>query len=288
MADPLTPDQQDGIAYINEILREYGFSDAEAAELSTWAKGQLIEGTSPTIVRQQLWNQPAFKRRFKVIFDRRAAGLPAISPSEVLEYERRARQLFQEAGLPPGFYDSPDDFYNFILNDVSISELNGRVELARTSIYAADPASRAEMQRLYGLSEGQEIAYVLDSKRALPLLQLQFNAARTSGAAVRSGYGQLNLTEAESLAKTGLTNEGAQEGFSRLVQGRQLFGALPGMEQAEDAITRAEQLGGTFTGDALAAERIRRRAEARVAVFGGGGGFVASRQGFAGLGSTNT
>lgn len=288
MPATLTPDQQDGIAYINEILREYGFSDAEAAELSTWAKSQLIEGTSPTIVRQQLWEQPAFKRRFKVIFDRRAAGLPAISPSEVLEYERRARQLFQEAGLPPGFYDSPDDFYSFILNDVSISELNGRVELARSSIYAADPASRAEMQRLYGLSEGQEIAYVLDSKRALPLLQLQFNAARTSGAAVRSGYGQLALTEAESLARTGLTDQGAQEGFGRLVQGRQLFGSLPGLEQSEDAITRAEQLGGTFTGDALALERIRRRAEARVAAFGGGGNFASDRTGFAGLGTTNS
>lgn len=279
----LTDQQDDAYGYLQELLRSYGLED-----LSDWAYEQVIQGNSPTVIRQMLWEQPAFKKRFKVIFDRRDKGLPAVSPNEVLEYERRARQLFQEAGLPPGFYDSPDDFYSFILNDVSISELNGRVELARTSIYSADPAQRAEMQRLYGLSEGQEIAYVLDSKRALPLLQLQFNAARTSGAAVRSGYGQLDLTEAESLAKTGLTDQGAQEGFGRLVGGRQLFGALPGLESAEDTITRAEQLSGTFTGDALAAERIRRRAEARVAAFGGGGGFVAGREGFAGLGSSNS
>lgn len=284
----LTDDQESGLAYIQDSLREYGFTDAEAAELTEWAKGEIVNGSSPILVRQRLWEQPAFKRRFKVIFDRRAAGLPAISPAEVLEYERRARQLFQEAGLPPGFYDSPDDFYNFLVNDVSISELNSRVEIARTLLYSVSQEDRLEMKRLYGLSEGQEIAYVLDNKRALPLLQNQFAAARTSGAALRSGYGALNIEEAEQLAKAGIDPNQAAQGFGSLVQARQLFTALPGLESAEDTITRQEQLSGTFTGNALAAEKIRRRAEMRVAAFRGGGGFVADRQGFAGLGSTST
>ena len=284
----LTSDQESGLAYIQDSLREYGFTDQEAAELSEWAKGEIVNGSSPTLVRQRLWEQPAFKRRFKVIFDRRSKGLPAISPAEVLEYERRARQLFQEAGLPPGFYDSPDDFYNFLLNDVSISELNGRVEVARTMLYSVSQEDRLEMKRLYGLSEGQEIAYVLDSARALPLLQNQFAAARASGAALRSGYGQLNLTEAERLAVAGVSGEEAAQGFGALVQSRELFTALPGLEASEDTITREEQLSGTFTGNALAAERIRRRAEMRVAAFRGGGGFVSSREGFTGLGSTST
>jgi hypothetical protein len=284
----LTEDQQSGLAYIQDTLREYGFSEAEAAELTTWAKEEIVNGSSPILVRQRLWEQPAFKRRFKVIFDRRDRGLPAISPSEVLEYERRARQLFQEAGLPPGFYDSPDDFYNFMLNDVSISELNGRVEIARTILYSASQEERLEMKRLYGLTDGQEIAYVLDSSRALPLLQNQFNAARTSGAALRSGYGQLFRDETERLAMAGVSTESAERGFGSLVQGRQLFNALPGLENTEDTISREEQLSGTFTGNAFAAEKIRRRAEMRVAAFSGGGTFVADREGFAGLGSSNS
>lgn len=284
----LTDSQQDGIAYIEETLREYGFSESEAAELSAWAKEELINGSSPTLIRQRLWEQPAFKRRFKVIFDRRAAGLPAISPSEVLEYERRARQLFQEAGLPPGFYDSPDDFYNFLVNDVSLSELNGRVEIARTLLYQTDAHTRSEMKRLYGLTDGQEIAFILDSKRALPILQNQFMAAQSSGAAVRTGFGQLTLEEAEGMARAGVDVNRATEGFGQLVRSKQLFGVLPGEEASQDAITRAEQLGAAFTGDALAAQRIRRRAEMRAAAFSGGGGFVADREGFAGLGSANT
>ena len=284
----MTEDQQSGLAYIQDTLREYGFTDQEARELTEWAKGEIVNGSSPILVRQRLWEQPAFKRRFKVIFDRRDRGLPAISPGEVLEYERRARQLFQEAGLPPGFYDSPDDFYNFLLNDVSISELNGRVEIARTLLYSVAQEDRLEMKRLYGLSDGQEIAYVLDSTRALPLLQNQFNAARTSGAALRSGYGSLFRDEAERLAQAGITSEQAAQGFTGLVGARQLFNALPGLENSEDTITRDEQLSGTFTGNALAAERIRRRSEMRVAAFRGGGQFTADREGFSGLGTSST
>ncbi len=283
----MTIEQESGLSYIQDTLREYGFSSQEAAELTEWAKGEIVNGSSPILIRQRLWEQPAFKRRFKVIFDRRDRGLPAISPSEVLEYERRARQLFQEAGLPPGFYDSPDDFYNFMLNDVSISELNSRVEVARTLLYSVSQEDRLEMKRLYGLTDGQEVAYVLDSTRALPLLQNQFNAARTSGAALRSGYGQLFKDEAEKLAMAGITAEQAARGFGSLVEGKQLFGALPGLENSEDAITRSQQLSGTFTGDSLAALKIRRRAEMRVAAFQSGGGFVADREGFSGLGSSS-
>ena len=38
------------------------------------------------MIRQLLWEQPAFKKRFKVIFDRRDRGLPAISVDEVCDY----------------------------------------------------------------------------------------------------------------------------------------------------------------------------------------------------------
>ena len=283
MAVSGTLEQQDATAYLRGLLRDYGLE-----ELSEWAYEQVIQGNSPTIIRQMLWEQPAFKKRFKVIFDRRDKGLPAISVDEVLDYERKARQMFQAAGLPAGFYDSPDDFYQFLANDVSLTELNSRVELARDYVYRTDATTRAEAQRLYGLTEGQEIAYVLDRNRALPLIQSQFLAAQNAGASRRSGYGQLTLTEAERLASMGIDPARAEQGFGALVQSRQLFDALPGLEQSEDTITRDEQLGAAFGGDAKAREKLDRRGESRVASFKGGGNFVADREGFAGLGSTNS
>lgn len=279
----LSPDDQDAVAYLTELLRGYGLED-----LSDWAYQQVTDGHSPTMIRQLLWEQPAFKKRFKVIFDRRDKGLSAISVDEVLDYERKARQLFQSAGLPPGFYDSPDDFYSFLVNDVSLSELNSRVELARDYIYSTDATLRAEAKRLYGLSDGQEIAYVLDSKRALPLIQSQFTAARNAAASFRSGYGELTRTEAERLAALGVDPSQAQSRFGALVQSRQLFSALPGQETAEDAITREEQLNAAFGGDANAAAQITRRGERRAAAFQGGGGFAGDKEGFGGLGKANS
>ncbi len=279
----LSDDQQNGIAYLTDLLASYGLSS-----LSGWAREQVIAGNSPLMVSQLLQETPEFKARFKVIFDRRARGLAPMSVNDVINYEHQARQLMQSAGLPPGFYDSPDDFYTFMANDVSINELNSRVEIAKVSIYSADATMRAEMKRLYGLSDGQEIAYVLDPGRALPLIQNQFQAALTSATAVRSGFGQLSLSEAESLARAGVTQDQAQSGFGQLVKSQQLFGVLPGMETAENDITRQQQLNAAFTGDARAQQIIQRRAEARAAAFGGGGGFVAGREGFGGLGSAST
>lgn len=279
----LSPENQDAVAYLEELLRGYGLS-----ELSTWAYEQVVSGNSPTMIRQLLWEQPAFKKRFKVIFDRRDKGLSAISVDEVLDYERKARQLFQSAGLPPGFYDSPDDFYNFLVNDVSLSELNSRVELARDYIYSSAAEFKAEAQRLYGITDGGLIAYALDANRAVPLLQSQFMAARNAAAATQSGYGQLTRTEAERLASLGVDPSQAASRFGALVQSQQLFNALPGQETAEDAITREEQLSGAFGGDANAQERITRRGERRVAAFGQGGGYAGDKEGFGGLGKASS
>lgn len=279
----LDPASQDAVSYLTELLRGYGLE-----ELGPWAYEQVTSGNSPTMIRQLLWEQPAFKKRFKVIFDRRDKGLSAISVDEVLDYERKARQIFQAAGLPSGFYDSADDFYSFLLNDTSLLELNARVEEAKTYIYSTDQSVREQAKRLYGLSDGQEIAYVLDRNRALPLIQSQFQSARNAAAAARAGYRQLTRTEAERLSALGIDTPQATQGFGALVQSQQLFAPLPGMETAEDAITREEQLSGAFGGDAASQKKIARRGELRAAAGQGGGSFVADNQGFSGLGSAST
>jgi hypothetical protein len=279
----LDPESQDAVAYLEELLRSYGLE-----ELAPWAYEQVTSGNSPTMIRQLLWEQPAFRKRFKVIFDRRAKGLPAISVNEVLDYERKARQVFQSAGLPPGFYDTPDDFYSFLVNDISLAELNDRVTIAREYTYNIDATTRAEIQRLYGLTDGDFTAHALDPKRAVPILQNRFTAARTAAASARSGYGQLTLTEAEKLTSLGVDPSQASQGFAALVQSRQLFNALPGMESSESSISREDQLGAAFGGDEKARQRLARRGEARAAAGRGGGGFVADKEGFGGLGSASS
>jgi hypothetical protein len=54
------------------------------------------------------------KRRFAGNQQRRKLGLPVLSPREYLETEAAYRQVMESAGLPRGFYDSPDDFSSWI------------------------------------------------------------------------------------------------------------------------------------------------------------------------------
>jgi hypothetical protein len=279
----LDPDTQDAVAYLEELLASYGLQS-----LGAWAYERVIAGDTPAMIRQQLWEQPAFKKRFKVIFDRRSKGLSAISVNEVIDYERKGRQLLQAAGLPSGFYDTPDDFYNFLLNDISLSELNDRVNIAKEYTYNIDATTRAEIQRLYGLTDGDFTAHALDPQRAVPILQNKFTSARTAATSIRSGYGQLNITEAERLTQLGVDPNSAAQGFAALVQSRQLFNALPGLETAEQAITREEQLGAAFGGSETARQKLARRGETRAAAGKGGGGFVSDKEGFGGLGSASS
>lgn len=277
----LSNDQQNGIAYLNDLLASYGLSS-----LSGWAKDQVISGNSPAMISQLLQDTPEFKSRFKVIFARRSAGLSPMSVQDVINYEHAARQTMQSAGLPPGFYDTPDDFYQFMLNDVSMSELTSRVDLAKTIVYSTDPVTRAQMKSLFGMNDGQEIAYVLDESRALPLIQQQMLAAQDAAKAKQSGYGQLTPQEAISLAQQSISPSQAQTGFGNLVNAQQLFNPLPGQENAESTISRQQQLNATFAGDAVAAQQVKTAAEQRVAAFGGAGQFTSSNQGIAGLGTS--
>ena len=277
--------QKDGFAYLQSVLADYGLE-----ELSGWAWDQIVAGNSPTMVMQELRKQPAYQRRFRVIFERQKLGLAPMSPSEVIAYEKSAHQMLRAAGLPPGFYDSREDFEAFMIGDVSLAELSDRVEQARVWAYQTDAVTRAEMDRLYAgsssmLSPEYATAYFLDPQKALPLIMRQVVAARTSGSAVRSGFGNLSRSEAEWLADLGIDPNQATSGFGELVSGRELFSSLPG--EAGDTIGRQDQLDAAFGGDRIAQERIDRQARARRAVFGGGGGYAQSQEGFAGLGSAS-
>lgn len=271
-----TQQQQDGYAYLKSVLSEYGLE-----ELSDWAWQQIVAGNSPTQILQELRKTDAFRRRFRVIFERQAKGLAPLSPAEVIAYERQARQMFMRAGMPPGFYDSNDDFDRFMVNDVSLAELSDRINLGREALYQMDPTTRRQLQSFYGFTEGDMVAWVIDPNLAVPAIARRFQAARTASASIRSGFGGLSREEAERFADLGISPEQAEQGFGTLVQSRELLSSLPG-ERGEN-IGREQQLA-AITGDATAQQAIERQRSRRVAQFRGGGGFATDKEGFSGLG----
>src|SRR5689334_11512401 len=143
----------------------------------------------------------------------------------MLDYETQARQIFQANGIPKGFYDQPQDFANFMLHDVSTSELNQRVQIAAQEVVGYDPVVRQQLQTLYGIDTGHLIAHALDEKVALPILQQQQTAAQIAAEAKRAQVAQLNVGQAENLAQLGVNQSQAQQGFQTLGQERGLFEA---------------------------------------------------------------
>lgn len=269
---------------IKNTLRFYGLDDAALfTEVETLVRNEVIvPGMGIDQIGIQLRDTTAFKNRFPANEALATAGKPQLSVSEYLRLESDYKSRMQNAGLPSGFYDSPQDFQNFIANDVSPDEIQARIDLGYQAVRQANPAVINEFKRLYGVSEGDLAAYFIDPTRAKPTFdrfEAQRQAQAAQIAAQASGQAQMALTaqEAESLARSGISEETARAGFGAIAEQQGLFQAQMAGEQA---VSREEQIGGTFGTNAQARQAIQRRRRARQAAFETGGGL-------AGMGTTS-
>ena len=279
MTQPVQPtaDQQNALDIINQTLAQYGLSS-----LSGWAWQQIIQGSSPSQVTLQLYQRPEFKAAFPEIALREQNGLPAISPADIINYRNQAQQAMRQAGLPQGFWDQPADFTNLIANNVSLNELQHRIDLAQQATYQVPKEVRDVLARDYGLNDGHLTAGFLDPTRAEPLLQRDFLAAQIGGTAAITGY-QTNQAQNERLADMGITQAQAQQGFNQLANSKELMASLPG--ENTTGISQDDQLAAVFGGNAAAQQELTRRADERKNVFAAGGGFSSGQGGFSGVGS---
>lgn len=269
--------QRDAKARIMSVLSEYGLES-----LADFVWQQILAGKSEIEVLQDLRNTPEFKTRFPAIEARTKAGMPPLSPGEYVAYERQARQIMRAAGLPESFYDTNDDFTRYLTRDVSLSELNDRIQLGRKAMFEQPREVIDTLMRDYGATEGELTALFLDPDRALPLVEKQWRAAQIGGAGARTGFGSTRA-ENERLADLGISAEQAQQGFGLLGESRELFQSLDG---GEDVIDREEQLGAAFEDNPNARRRIEQRRRRRIGAFEAGGSFATSQTGVSGLGDT--
>jgi len=215
----------------------------------------------------------AFQKRFAGNAARIKAGLAPLAPAEYMATERAYRQTMEAAGLPKGFYDSPDDYTKFIANDVSPTELKARVDTAADAIANADPFYVNSLKSMYGLTTGDMIAHALDPQMALPLLQKQQAAAKIGSAAAREGWG-ISATGAENLYTQGVSQAQAEQGF-RTVAGMQTAQQKLAQIWGGDAAAQGQNLvASTFgtAGAAYADQQIKALQQKEIGSFSGGSG----------------
>jgi hypothetical protein len=270
------PEQQSARADLDALLDQWGLKGLGS---KIWEA--YLGGTPASALPQLVRGTDEYKQRFAGMDALQQKGR-AISEGEYISLERSYTQVLRAAGLPQGFYDAPDDFSRLIGGEVSVAELADRVQTYTRVALQAPEEVRSELQRLYGIGPGELTAYFIDPDKALPLLQKQAAAAEISGSAVRTGFGGLSRSEAETVAGSGTNAQQAEQGFGALVDARELFTSL---DAGEEGIGRGTQLGAVFGGNARAREEIEKRRARRKAQFAGGGGFAADKEGFSGLGS---
>jgi hypothetical protein len=136
MAD-LDPGEQSAYDVMVALLRQWGLESLAPA-----VRQYLVDGYSQDQISILIQDTEPYKKRFAGNEARRKAGLPALSAAEYLSVESSYRQIMSSAGLPPSFYDSPDDFAAWIGKDVAPTEIKTRVDAATDAANRLDDATK--------------------------------------------------------------------------------------------------------------------------------------------------
>ena len=242
----------------------------------------LVDFNNPDALAMSIRETEAYKTRFVGNEERRAKGLGDLSPSTYIALEDSFKNTMKSNGIPDSFYDSPEDFAKLIAGDVSVAEFNDRIGYARSIVQDAPASVKNEMARLYNVSEGQLIAYFIDPDKTAPILKEQERAARIGASALENSGISLSKATAEDLAKRGITDAQAAQGFGNINQMGELTQAFSG----ETDISQQDIIAAQFGYNTDAAEQLAKRRDQRLGEFKGGGSYT--RSGGTSAGSVET
>ena len=284
MAVVPTQAQRDAHAILRETFARYGLG---AQALATWALDQVIMGKGIDQILLELEERPEFKAAFPEIEARRQKSaetgiqLSPISPAEILEYRTQAKALMASYGLPATFYGQNGDFFDLIVGDTSMAELNDRLEKASRRVVNAPPEIRQSFTVMFGHA-GDDALFTLfvDVDRGLPELEEMVQTAEAGGAARRFGFG-LSRAEAELMASYNLDYEAAVAGFGKLHENRGLFDET--LYEGQDFTVGQQGIAAAFGLEGQ--DALAKRGEARRAETSGGAGGGFDQVGAIGLGT---
>ena len=202
------------------------FNKYGLATLVTPLKDLIQKGVSPSEFTIELRNSPQYQTRFAANAKRVQSGLAALNEAQYIGLEDAYQGIMRNYGLPEQYYARGDlgvqaGFEKFIGNDVSPAELEDRIQTAERRVRYANPEVGIALKTFYpDITNGDVLAYALDPKTALESLKRRITAAEVGSTAVQLGL-TTNVTDAEYLARYGVTKAQAQQGYSTIAGGLQ-------------------------------------------------------------------
>jgi hypothetical protein len=144
----------------------------------------------------------AWATRFAGNAERVKNGLAELLPASYIAMEQGYKQAMLRHQMPATLFDDPADFASLIANDVSAVEVNDRLQKASDyTNYSGNAEVKRQLRELYGMTDAEMTAYVLDPKKTMSYLDSEsrrnLNRANVGGAAATQGVGIQNLLRDE-------------------------------------------------------------------------------------------
>ena len=263
---------EDSRVIMNGMLDNIGLGS-----LKDWAWEQIQAGHSAERIMQDLRITEAYQTRFRGLTERVAQGLPAMTEREYLEYEESAEQIMRANGLPTVFR-TQERYAELIAGNVSLAELNERVQEGFVRVNMAPPEVRDKFAQWFGPAGDSALAaFFLDKEKALPALREQIATAEVGGIGAQFDL-DFTYDRASKIAQAGVDKDSARSGFAQIQQLDPLF--QESVSEEEDLTAIDEGADAVFDLGGRGATALERRGRERVAATSGGGG--------ANVGSTGT
>jgi hypothetical protein len=211
LINQLSGPNRDAYQALNTLFSGYGLGS-----LSKYILQYVTQGYSQDTISLMLQNTPAYIQRFAGNGLRASKGLAILAPADYMSLEDSYYQIVQSAGLPQGFYNSPNDWAQWIGNDVSPAEVQTRVNMAQVATQSAPPQF-VQALNVMGVPTSALTAYFLDDKTALPMVQQAYNAAQIGASALRNGLA-MDPTRAATFAQMGISVAQANTAYQQIGQ----------------------------------------------------------------------
>ena len=270
-------------------FKYYGIEDASTTgnqSLSQLIYGWVEGDKSMDWIRLELRKSDQYKARFPGMEELSKKGM-AISEAEYISNERAYTQVLKAAGMPTGFYDDRQDFANFMVAEVSPQELSSRVQIAKDYVQLYAPKSvRDQLKALYGFSDDEMAAYVLDTSqdkmKSLAVIEAEYtqrrSQAQVGGAAADAGLG-VSASLRDQIAAMGYDYNQAASGFIGAKSDAPLYSRLGNLygekTSTEELVQETFGLGGA----AETTTKKKKLASRERAAFSGTSGIGASSLG---------
>ena len=265
---------EDAYSLLKQTLEDYNLG-----ELTSVIQGYMDEGLGANQATLELRKNPIYVKRFKGNENRKDAGLNVLSEAEYLDLENSYTQTLKSYGLANQLGTDAATrraaMADIIGNDISAVEFTDRIKTVVDRVKNADKSIKETMASFYGIKEDDLVAYFINPKDNLPKLKEKVTAAEIGAAA--AGQNLLSSkTTAEDLAKFGITQEQAQQGYATIgevMPTATKLGEIYG-NKYDQATAEAE----VFKGTASAKRKRQQLADQEVASFSGSSGRLRTGQ----------